>query len=155
RTIISDGHSSDIYTLWTWNVDRAGFRAMSNRPGWPFDCGVTHGAPQGPAYVRPHQRAGNFLEQLVATGDPEEWVLGLDDYTLNADVQTYWYGYHPGYDFLSDSNLPPLSGVVIDYTNRRVVYEIEWLRRTFNLDRARVYAFGYSLGGTYSMHLAL
>src|SRR5262249_50086759 len=148
-------HSSDLYTLWTWNQDVPGFPAMSNRAGWPYDCGVTHGGPQGPAFVRPHPRAGNFLEQLLATGDPDEWVLGLDDYTLNAAVQTSWSGYHPGYAFRSDANVPPASGVVIDYTNRRVLYEIEWWRRTFDLDRTRHYAFGYSLGGTYAMHLAL
>jgi len=148
-------HTADIYTLWTWNQDVPFFPAMSNRAGWPFDCGVTHGAPLGPAFVRPHQRGGSFLEQLEATGAADEWVLGLDDYTLNQDVQTYWYGYHPDYDFRSDANVPPVSGTVIDYTNRRVLYTIAWWRRTFGFDLTRHYAFGYSLGGTYSMHLAL
>ncbi len=145
----------EVYTLWTWPEDTPLFPAMSNRASWPYDCGVTHGSPQGPAFVRPHQRGGNFTEQCLGSGSLNEWVLGLDDYTLNRDVCTYWYGYHPGYDFSSDANLPPLTGEVVDYTNRRVLYTIDWWRRTFDLDTSRHYAFGYSLGGTYSMQLGL
>jgi hypothetical protein len=155
RQIIQGAQPSDVYTLWTWSLDTPLFPAMSNRSGWPYDCGVTHGSIGGPGYVCPHRRAGDFTQTLVFTGVPPDWVLGLDDYTLNSDVQTYWYGYHPEYDFSTESNVPPLSGTVIDYTNRRVLYTIRWWRRTFALDTTRVYAGGYSLGGTYSMRLGL
>jgi hypothetical protein len=155
RQIVQGEVASDVYTLWTWSVDTALFPAMSNRPSWPYDCGVTHGWIGGPAYVCPHRRGGSFVEPLVITGVPSDWVLGLDDYTLNSDVQTYWYGYHPGYDFASESNVAPTSGMVVDYTNRRVLHTIRWWRRTFALDTTRVYAGGYSLGGTYSMRLGL
>lgn len=155
RRLTRGATTSDVYTLWTWPQDTPLFPAMSNRPSWPYDCGVTHGAPGGPAFVRPHQRGGSFTEQLLASGSPAEWVLGLDDYFLNSDVQSYWYGYHPSYDFLSESNFPPTSGEVVDYTNRRVLHTIRWWRRTFAFDTTRHYAFGYSLGGTYSLHLGL
>ena len=154
-TLTQGSWRSGVYTLWTWPHDTPLFPSMSNRASWPFDCGVTAGAPGGPAFVRPHQRGGSFTEQLVASGSPSEWVLGLDDYSLNSDVQTYWYGYHPGYDFTSEANLPPTTGTVVDYTNRRSLYTIRWFRRTFAIDTSSVYAFGYSLGGTYSMHLGL
>jgi hypothetical protein len=36
-----------------------------------------------------------------------------------------------------------------------MLHTIDWWRRTFAFDTKRHYAFGYSLGGTYSMHLAL
>lgn len=147
--------TSDVYTLWTSSQDTPLFPAMSNRLSWPYDCGVTHGAHQGPAFVLPHQREGNFTQQLLASGSIAEWVLGLDDYTLNTDVQTYWYGYAPGYDFLSSTNPYPATGEVVDYTNRRVLHTIRWWRRTFDFDTTSHYAFGYSLGGTYSMHLGL
>ncbi len=155
RRITQGSTSSDVYTLWTWPDDTPLCPAMSNRASWPFDCGVTHGTPGGPAFVRPHQRGGSFTEQLVASSSPAEWVLGLDDYTLNGDVQTYWYGYPAGYDFTAEGNAPPTSGTVVDYTNRRALYTIRWWRRTFAFDTTRHYAFGYSLGGTYSMHLGL
>mgnify|MGYP003338756068 FL=1 len=77
----------DLYTLWTTNVDTPLFPAMCNRPSWPFDCGVLHAAPGAPALVRPHQRGGNFMGMLVHSMTPNEWVLGLDDYTMNVDYQ--------------------------------------------------------------------
>jgi pimeloyl-ACP methyl ester carboxylesterase len=105
--------------------------------------------------VRPHQRGGVFTEQCQASGSASEWVLGLDDYTRNQDICTYYYGYHPDYDPTSDANPTPTTGQVIDYTNRRMLHTIDWWRRTFAFDTTRTYAFGYSLGGYYSMQLAL
>ena len=49
----------------------------------------------------------------------------------------------------------PTSGTVIDYTNRRVLHTIRWARANFDVDTSRVYAFGYSLGGTLALRLAL
>ncbi len=154
RKLTQGNDTSDVYTLWTWPVDTPLFPAMCNRASWPYDCGVTRGAVAGPAFVRMHQRGGAFTNALLVTGSSDEWVLGLDDYTLNTDIQTYWYGYHPGYDFTTNTNLPPTSGAVIDYTQRRVLYTIQWWRRTFGFDTTRHYAFGYSLGGSASMQLA-
>jgi pimeloyl-ACP methyl ester carboxylesterase len=48
----------------------------------------------------------------------------------------------------------PTTGTIIDYTNRRALHTIRWARATFDLDTTRVYAFGFSLGGTYSLQLA-
>ena len=146
---------TDLYTLWTWPTDTPLFPAMSNRASAPYDCGVVHAAPGAPALVRPHQRGGDFLGQLVHSFSPPEWVLGLDDYSRNEDWQTWWYGYHPAYDPFSEGNSPPTSGQVVDYTNRRALYTIRWWRATFPLDVARHYAFGYSMGGTCSMRLGL
>jgi hypothetical protein len=153
RQITYQGTPSDVYTLWTWSRDTPLFPAMSNRPSWPYDCGVRHGAPGGPAFIRPHQRGGSFVGQMVTGASDPAWLLGLDDYTLNSDVQTYWYGYHPQYNMASDANTPPTSGRVVDYTNRRVLFTIAWWRRTFAFDTTSEYGFGYSLGGTYSMRL--
>ncbi len=145
----------DLYTLWTSHVDTPLFPAMSNRASWPYDCGVLRAAAGAPALVRPHQRGGNFMGMLVHSLAPSEWVLGLDDYTTNEDYSTWWYGYHPNYDFLAPTNLIPVSGTIVDYTQRRAVYTIRWWRATFPFDLARHYAFGYSMGGTMSMRLGL
>ena len=147
--------SQDVYTLWTWNTDTPLFPAMSNRPSQPFDCGVTRGAGNAPAFVRPHPRMGAFTLNCQASGALSEWILALDDYTSNQDVCTYYYGYHPDYDATSDANTPPTSGAVVDYTNRRMLHTIDWWRRTFPFDTTRHYAFGYSLGGTYAMRLGI
>ena len=144
--------SPDVYTLWTWNVDTPLFPAMSNRPSFPFDCGVLAAATGAVGLVRPHPRGGDFAAQMVHSMVPSEWVLGLDDYTLNEDYQTWWYGYHPSYNPLEGNLGSPSSGQVIDYTNRRALHTIRWWRATFPFDTQRHYAFGYSMGGTASLH---
>jgi pimeloyl-ACP methyl ester carboxylesterase len=154
RVLTLGGISADVYTLWTWNVDTPLYPAMSNRAGWPYDCSVTHGIPQGPAFMRAHALGGAFTGGFQASGNAQEWVVSLDDYTLNNDLQTWWYGYHPGYDFTSNTNPVPASGTIIDYTNRRVLHTIRWARANFDLDTTRVYSFGFSIGGTWSMELA-
>lgn len=148
--------SPDVYTLWTWNVDTPLFPAMANRPSWPFDCGVLHGVAGGVGLVRPHPRGGDFAGQLVYSMTPNEWVLGLDDYTWNEDFQTWWYGYHSDYDLLgSNPASGPTTGEVIDYTNRRALHTIRWWRANFPFDIQRHYAFGYSMGGTASLRWGL
>jgi beta propeller repeat protein len=154
QRVLTQAVSADVYTLWTWNVDTPLFPAMSNRAGWPYDCSVTHGIPKGPTFVRAHALGGDFTGGFQASGNAQEWVVSLDDYTLNSDAQTWWYGYHPGYDFTSNSNPVPTTGTVIDYTNRRVLHTIRWARANFDLDTTRVYSFGFSIGGTWSMELA-
>ena len=145
----------DLYTLWTSHVDTPLFPAMSNRASWPYDCGVLRAAVGAPALVRPHQRGGNFMGMLVHSLYPGEWVLGLDDYTMNEDYSTWWYGTHTDYDFLAASNPVPTTGTIVDYTQRRALYTIRWWRATFPFDLARHYAFGYSMGGTMSLRLGL
>jgi hypothetical protein len=155
RVLTLSGHAVDQYTLWTWSQDTPLFPAMSNRPGWPYDCGVTRGGPKGPVFVRGHARGGSFTQVVTITNDPRDWVLSLDEYTLNEDAQMWWYGYHPGYDLGLLPTPVPTGGTVIDYTNRRVLHTIRWARANFDVDTSRVYAFGYSLGGTLALRLAL
>jgi len=155
RVLNLGGIAVDEYTLWTWSQDTPLFPAMSNRAGWPYDCGITRGGPKGPVFVRGHQRGGSFTQVVTITGDPRDWVLSLDEYTLNEDRQMWWYGYHPDYDFGPVATPEPTSGTVIDYTNRRVLHTIRWARANFDVDTSRVYAFGYSLGGTLALRLAL
>jgi hypothetical protein len=85
--------------------------------------------PQNSLMIRPHARGGSFLQSLSGSGEPGEWRLALDDHMRSAERNSFWYGYHQGYDIESSSNVPPLSGTVIDYTMRRVVFTVEWARR--------------------------
>lgn len=156
RAINVRGHWSQIYTLWTWHRDTPLFPAMANRPGLPFDCAVVAGgaAPNHPLMVRPHARTGNFLQCVESTGLPGEWRLALDDELPNRE-NTFWYGYHENYDVTESQHPVPGSGVVVDYTLRRVLHTIEWARRTFPVDPNRVYTHGYSMAGMGGMLLLL
>jgi hypothetical protein len=146
----------DLYTLWTSDRDTPLFPAMSNRPSLPFDCGVLHGAPEGIGLVRPHPRGNPFTAVLAHSMWQNEWVLGLDDYTRNEDLQTWWYGYHEDYDLFGPNPATgPVNGRVVDYTDRRALYTVRWWLANFPFDPMRHYAFGYSMGGTLSMRWAL
>ena len=146
-----------IYTLWTTDTPTTMFPAMANVSGVPFDLAMV---PQ-PTFARPsllvamHARTGNFLQGIFGTGTPGEAVLTLDDPVNNSDANTFWYGYHEGYDINSNFNPPPTAGMVHDYTMRRVIYSLEWAEQKFSIDRTRVYAYGFSMGGIGSTLLAM
>jgi pimeloyl-ACP methyl ester carboxylesterase len=129
---------------------------MANRPSLAYDCGVVRGGqpPANALMVRLHARGGNFVCP-VGSGQPGEWLLTLDDFVPTSAQASFWYGYHVDYDLDQQVHDPPEAGVVADYTMCRVVYTIEWARRTFPVDTARVYAMGTSMGGIGSMMLAL
>jgi hypothetical protein len=157
RSVRHGGRDISVYTLFVSHVDTPVFPAMANRPGVAFDCGIVQEVP-GPApgmlLLKPHARGGQFLDASAGTRTPGEYVLALDDPLPNGE-NTFWFGYHTGYDVTRRDNLPPLSGVVVDYTFRRVRHTIDWALRTFPIDPQRVYGFGYSMGGIGSMEFAL
>ena len=156
RDVFVSGRRVSVYTLFASNTDTPLFPAMANRPGMAFNCGIeqTPGTGLGLLLIKPHQRLGNFLDAAVGTGTPGENVLSLDDPLPNGE-NSFWFGYHPGYDVRRTNNGTPTSGVVVDYTFRRVKYTIEWAMQEFPVDPGRVYAFGYSMGGIGSLQLAL
>lgn len=137
-----------IWTLFVSDHDTPLLRAMGNRPGLAYDCAVVSPPPstQSSLLVPLHYRLGSLLDGIYGTGTNGEWVLGLDDW-LPSGENTYWYGYADTYDVTSANPAPPTSGTVVDYTLRRIAFTLDWTLRTFPIDRTRVYAFGYSMGG--------
>ncbi len=156
RDVFFRNRTVSVYTLFASHVDTPLFPAMSNRPGTAFDCGIVHTPGVGPGLLllKPHQRLGNFMGSSEGTHTPGEFVLSLDDPLPNGE-NSFWFGYHPSYNSTTTSNPTPTRGVVVDYTFRRVKYSIDWALGTFPIDPARVYAFGYSMGGIGSLEFAL
>jgi hypothetical protein len=145
----------DVYTLWTSNHVTPYFPEMSNRESTPYDCAIVRGGdgPVHPLVFRPHPRGGNFLE--VAQMQPGEWSITMDDWIGTPDVNTFWFGYHENYDINSAANLPPITGEVRDYTMERVIFTLEWARRTLPIDPGRLYVNGSSMGGICGVFLAM
>jgi hypothetical protein len=146
-----------VYTMWATNRSTPLFPAMYHRPSKPFDCAVHDGGP-GPYHAlmfHAHVRGGNFYPGCLGSDMPGEWVLNMDDVTRNSDLSTFWFGYQQDYDPESDANLPPTSGVVMDYTARRVIFTLEWARRTFPIDTTRIYAMGNSMGAIGAVFIAM
>ena len=156
RDVSFGGRVISVYSLFTTPVDTPRFPAMSNRPGAVFDCGIVHtpGVQPGLLLLKPHQRLGDFMNASAGTKTPGEYVLALDDPLPNGE-NSFWFGYHPSYNSATINNPTPTSGVVVDYTFRRVKFTIDWALRTFPIDPGRVYAFGYSMGGIGSLEFAL
>ena len=63
--------------------------------------------------------------------------------------KTYWLGYWEGYDRFSPRNdqSVPLDGIVVNYTMRRIDWELGWLIRHESIDPSRVSLLGGSMGG--------
>ncbi len=145
----------DVYTIWTSPTDTPLYPAMGTVHGLAFDCAIVRGGTRGGLMVRPHARGGNFLNGLSSSGEPGEWRLCLDDHLFTStDRNSFWYGYHAGYDPFVAVHTAPASGLVVDYTLRRIVHTLAWARRTFPVDTTRVYAIGGSMGGIGSLMLA-
>lgn len=147
---------ADVYTLWTSHHDTPLFPAMCNRPGVAYDCSVHHGLAGGGLMFHAHVRGGGFYLACFGSGMPGEWVLTMDDFIRTPEVNTFWFGYHEGYDIESRaSQLPPETGTVADYTARRVGFTLEWARRNFPVDTSRVYEMGASMGAIAGVFLAM
>ena len=158
RTLVDPlGAPADVYTLWTSARETSFFPAMCNRSSEPFDCSVHHGTAGGGLMFHAHVRGGSFYLAHAGSGEPGEWQITIDDFIRTYDVNTFWFGYHDGYDIEAGMNplLPPTSGTVEDYTARRVGFTLEWARRNFPVDTSRVYVMGASMGAIAGVFLAM
>ncbi|MFN8587851.1 MAG: hypothetical protein U0704_08595 [Candidatus Eisenbacteria bacterium] len=154
RRITVHDQPTDMYTLWTSANDTPLYPAMSNRTSLPFDCAIRHGYASYDStslLVRPATRNLYCLNVIWYT--PGYWLMAFDD--LLPMVQgSFYYGYHEGFDLEAAHQPPPTGGVVRDYTRQRIVFMLEWARRTLPVDTTRVYAFGYSLAGAAAATLS-
>jgi hypothetical protein len=103
-----------------------------------------------------HVRGGSFYLADAGSGKPGEWQLTMDDFTRTPEANTFWFGYHEGYDIEETVDQPvPVAGWVEDYTARRMIYTLEWARRNFPVDTSRVYVMGASMGAMAGVFLAM
>ena len=152
RTLTSP--RGEDYVLWTSNTGSRTFPAMCNEPGRAFHVGVIRGQPGGALVLHGHGRGGNFFNSFIGTGHPGEWVLSIDDYLPTGDYATFYFGYETNYDLDQPYNFPPVDGMVADYTERRVLFLLDWANREMPHDPNRVYAMGVSMGGSFAFFLA-
>ena len=107
---------------------------------------VLHGGGQN--LISPRQ--GAFLahtqinDGLVATLDDG---LGFPDSSSGvAYTNSFWVGYWNGLNRFAPTN-PPETAVVVDYTVRRLRWELGYLRNRLPIDSSRVSIMGASMGG--------
>lgn len=156
RTLTINSRSVEIYAHWTSTSATAFYPAMGNQSSVAHHFGLVRNgtASTHSLLIRPHARQGSFLSTVTGTNDANEWVLTLDDWMPNSIENTFWYGYHQSFS-IETGGPQSSSGIVHDYTTRRVKWEIEWAMRTLPLDLNRLYMTGHSMGGIGSHFLSL
>lgn len=147
--------SGEVYALFTTDSDKTfQFPAMSPRGRRELHFGIQRGLPGGALLLHGHGRGGSFFNAMSGTGTPGETVIAIDDYLPTNDVGDFYYGFAETYDLAREWNPAPRRGKVVDYTDRGVMYLLDWAERTIQHDRNRVYAMGGSMGGTFATFLA-
>ncbi|MDT8324235.1 MAG: hypothetical protein RRA94_08995 [Bacteroidota bacterium] len=144
------GGGVDIFVHWGSSRALPGMPAMSNRHMQPFLFALRKngGARSHPLLVRLHGRTGSFLYQTLDSGNPQEYVLSLDDALPGAVKNTFWFGYDSTL-VIDDSRLRPAAITrVRPYTARRVAWTMEWALRKLPVDPTRVIVSGTSMGGS-------
>lgn len=165
-------YQSDSVTIYGHWVDgRADYQG--GRPDYPpmanqFGNGSGHnfavwepdgGHPPGdlPLVIALHGGGGNLMNMrpsvfpytriadgLVATFD--DGLCLLDSSLGIAYNNSFWLGYWNGLNRLAPAD-PPDTAVVVDYTIRRLNWELDWLRDNLPIDSLRISIMGASMGG--------
>jgi hypothetical protein len=158
RTYVNSGRTNDVYVHWASDVGHAGYPAMANIASVPFNFALNRrgASPPHPLVIRFHFKGGNFLSLPFGTQNANEWLLMLDDWLPNVrNRDTFWYGYHDGFDLHGNGGPVPVSGTVPDYTVRRVRWTFDWVLTQGTIDTNRVYMTGSSMGGIGSFFLSM
>lgn len=147
--------SGDLYVLFTSPSNEwQGFPAMTPRGTRTLHFGLKRGTPGGALLLHGHGRGGSFFSAMSGTGKPGEWVIAMDDYLPTDDVGDFYYGFAEAYNLGSSWNPAPRRGRVVDYTDRGVMFLLDWAEREIGHDQKRVYAMGGSMGGSFASFLA-
>ena len=153
-----DGHG---YVHWVDDVGTAQYPAMGNRASYAFNFDFVPSRETGPRplWILPHARGGNYgFGRHNRRPGPSHALFPDDDPWAPGDVQgraapyfTMWYGYnsHCG------TGRPLTDGVNVNYTERRLMWTIDWVRRRFPVDATRITMTGGSMGGIASVFTAL
>lgn len=140
--------------LFTSNIDRPDFPAMCSRMGWPTHLGIIRGIPGRPMTINGHGRGGSLINTMMTSGHYGDWALSFDEYLPNDDVASFYLGYAPYYDITKNDNPTAYAGPVERYSEKRVLFMLDWARTALNYDPMRVYAQGGSMGGSFAFFFA-
>lgn len=157
QRITHNGRAVDLFVHWASNASTASTPAMTNRTSQPFNLAIVKNgrAAIHPLVVRLHGLGDNFLNHTLTSGNPQEYVLALDDHIPGEARNTYWVGWNDAIDVTAPVMPPPRDGRVAEYTARRVRWTVEWARRVLPIDSTRVYLHGISMGGSGTLYAAL
>ncbi|MBI3961928.1 MAG: DNRLRE domain-containing protein [Deinococcus sp.] len=147
-----------VFIVWLGRFDPTGRYSdygYANRRSVPYIFRITTPEVWNPADTYPlmvlfHYFSDSYFGGGHSVPEPGRFVLAADDFdpiiTANLYGASMWYGYNSNYG----TRRPPTEGLVVNYTERRVDWIIDWvLNRSqgFKIDLNRVYMKGGSMGG--------
>ena len=173
------GFDFKIYAHWIdgrddWNAGRSDYPVMGNRHingvGYLFRIWDPKIKTIGeyPAIVKLHGGGGwygltrPFAESNFGLPSVNAYAFSPCDNVLikksggNGYQNTYWLGYWEGYNRfqLPDTQPVPNDGIVVNYTMRRVDWELGWLLENEEIDPTRISLMGSSMGGRGANYIA-
>ena len=169
----AEGFTYRVYAHWIdgrddWNSGRSDYPVMGNEHFngtghlfrvWEPQGGVTSSLT--PAVILFHGGGGWYgqknpsYDNIYDLSLSNAFVICPDDNVLVKKTngieyqKTYWLGYWEGYDRFSFSSEQPVpnDGLVVNYTLRRIDWELGWLIENESIDPIRVSLLGGSMGG--------
>jgi len=153
---VVNGRAFEKYVLFASRVTSSMFPQMTTAATFPYNFAVVKSGTVSPhpITILLHPGGGDFLAMWGGwrtTGDPNEWVVTIDEW-LPGDVgTTFSYGYHEHYDVFADTHPIPTSGILCNYTARKLEYIFSWALRNLPVDSTRTYMTGYSMGAMGTM----
>jgi hypothetical protein len=146
---------ADVYVQYATRLTSPSYPRMTNAGSYPFHLAVIRSGSGSshPVTFCLHPSESNFLEavNLRGIGDPDEWIVTIDDWLPNQDMETFYYGYHESYDIHSGNNPVPDNGMIAGYTAARVAHTVNWAIRYLPVDSTRTYMSGFSMGAIGSL----
>lgn len=114
-----------------------------------------HGGTQNLFDVSPVSNFRYYVEL------PNGFLMTPDDYlpakdtnaTDTTEVNTFWFGYNNEYNIFSPL-YPSDTAIVVDYTRKRILWEINWIKKNFPVDTERISIMGVSMGGNGALILS-
>ena len=144
------GRILEIYAQFVSKVTSLIYPQMTNEGSFAFHFAINKQGSITPHpitfYMRP---SGNsFLEYIGGIGDPNEWIVTIDDWLPNTqELAALYYGYHENFDIFIYNNPIPTSGTIFNYSAARVAHTVNWCLQNLPVDTTRTYMTGWSMGG--------
>jgi len=147
-------HPGNYYIVWLGSADPTGrypTYGYANRHCHPFAFRICFPQSYDAARMYPlllvlHSGVKTWQSYEAEFGDgialiPDDRVFFSDD--AKDYLWTLWYGYNCNYR----TGKPLEEGVVVNYTERSLLYTLDWVFRNVSVDLNRVYCWGSSMGG--------
>jgi hypothetical protein len=148
---IVSGKTFEIYVLFATKITSSIYPQMTNAGTFPYNFAIVKSGTVTPHPVTFYFHPGGMHFLTTSTyfrtiGDPNEWVISIDEWIPGVEGQTNSYGFHEDYDVFSDLNPIPTSGTLYNYTAAKVAYIVDWTIRNLPVDSTRTYMTGWSMG---------